>query len=443
MVEQVPLDLWAKVFAFSQKFPLPQAVSDEQEHDDLPGTTSRLPTAIEAQAVLWRLPAVCKTFQNVLKQCPGLSHYVLMDEVLATKSGFLAWLQAHEAVLQSFEAFSQTGHLTKALTALAYSTSLTACTLSTTADQEHPVLDLTPLSNLPKLTSLSLEGKFTHLSAASYLTHLQCKSAIIPAGDDCSCCNTLLSLQLTDTEIGLHQNGLCACTHLLNLDITHDEYKCAILAADKRDLFEHNGFTSLGFHTHMPRKFSQLVRLRNLKLHLPGVGQPMELAGICALPALECLDLVAPGSIRISRAFELLSKLSKLCISVKDESQGYGTAGVVFNLDWKELHALQHLDIGGCFQVGANFPEIATLKHLSQLPFLDAHCDDESRSSFVGMGHAMTTTRPDVLLRLPQQNHFDEINGRTCTCPCCHIWLNRVRKAVRSYIASCIMVSTT
>ena len=442
MVEQIPLELWAKVFAFSQQTPLPQALSEEHKHDDMPGQTSRLPTAIEAQAILWRLPAVCKTFQKVLKQCLGLSHNVSMDEELAKKSGFLPWLQAHETVIQSFEAFSQSGHLTKALTALAHSTSLTTCTLSAQVNQERPVLNLTPLSNLPKLTSLSLRGIFTHLSAASCLTHLHCINASILAGDDCNCCNTLLSLQLTDSKLGLHQNGLCACTQLVNLEITQVDYKCSILAISIRDLFEHYGLTSAVSRTYLPHSFSQLVNLRNLKLHLPGLGQHMELAGICALPALECLDLVAPGSITISHAFESLSKLRKLCISVKDELQKYKTAGVVFNLDWKALHALQHLDIGGCFQVGANFPEITTLQHLSQVSFLDAHCDDGSRSSVVGMWHAMTARRPD-LLRLPQQNCFREINYRTCTCPCCQTWLNRVRKAVRSYIASCNMVSTT
>ena len=428
MVDQIPLDLWAKIFAFS----LPQALSEEQKRDDIPGKTSRLPTATEAQAILWRLPAVCRTFRNVLKQCSGLSHNVSMDKMLAIKSGFLAWLQGHEAVIHSFEAFSQTGHLTKALTALAHSTSLTTCTLSAQAHQGRHVLDLTPLSNLPKLTSLSLQGMFIHLSAASYLTHLQCNKVNIIAGDDCNCCNTLLSLQLTDSELGLHQNGLCACTHLLNLEIVHIDYKCSILAIDKQDLFEHCELTSREGHTHLPRKFSKLVNLRNLKLHLPGIGQSRKLAGICALPALECLDLVAPGSIKICHAFESLSKLSQLCVSVRNEMRSYETPGVVFNSGWKVLQALQHLDIGGCFQVSANFSEIATLHYISQVLLSHADCHDESSSSLVRMWDTMMTRRPDVLLRVPQQNHFRVLSsGSTiCTCSCCKVWLYKLRDEI-------------
>ena len=381
MVDQFPKDLWAKVFSLLIQPKMP-ASSADRVYAPIGSAEPDFQRDCKALATFRQLASVCNMFRTVLDEHAELTSRVVIDERLASKRNYMAWLQKRAAQIYTLEACCSSAQLESSMTALALSTSLTTCSLSNRYNSVEVPMDLTPLSGMMALKSLSLHGNFHNLSVAGHLTHLSLCDVHNQDFSQCNFCNTLLHLQFTDSNMAFHSRGLCACTTLQRLDIVQRvSERCSLMALERADRFEHNNESLPHCCTHIPNNISQLVQLTSLQLHLPGWGQDFDLDVICVLSALQNLDIVAPGTMHVSHDFENLSRLSGLSLCVRLDELALEEGGVSaryhhtwFSLDWRALKALHVLSIGGFLCVDAGFSKLAQLKNLAEIALVDAHC---------------------------------------------------------------------
>lgn len=346
MAANMSIDAWAKVFKFLEPSPeshnLPSCclqyrdAIQPQDQEDASGP-SRM------QATFWRLPAVCKTFQSVHKECSRLGCHVFSDTKLARQPLFLGWLQLQAAKVHSSSVVCEPNHTAECLRALLHSssvlasisltaqvlpelgllaqfTSLTACSFTHSPARKYSEVDLAPLTELPNLTSLSLQARCVGLWRLGHLTYLDLDRAylfddgydenhnVVTYDQTALPFRSLIELQLKNSRLWVKGAGLHSCERLEKLVLLATKKLCEFECDDTVDTFKHCPFWPAHYAARsgaqIPYRISYLEHMTDLQLHLPGGGQEIDLTGICDLPSLKSLDIV--GHCRPWRTRDLL-----------------------------------------------------------------------------------------------------------------------------------------
>ena len=246
---QLPLDLWAKVYAHLK--PNNDAAVLLFTMDNTDEQKQAISEVIAAQAHYHKLKLVCGKFKQVFQQYSELSDELILAE--GNQSHMfphaLVWLRQSGSAISKFTAFY--GGLTQDMLLAAMASSapqlkyvhlcgLTRATLSGLLAfkdlkrlhlvKPATVLSLHSLRNLPCLEWLSLlSGTFHRLAIPSCMTSL----LISDSRDVCeqeSCSLTYLEvLGIVGSKVSsLHDLGLLACTSLQHLELR----ECSVKAAD-------------------------------------------------------------------------------------------------------------------------------------------------------------------------------------------------------------------
>lgn len=433
MVDQVsklPLDLWAKVF--EHIMPTPASVGSDWSAGAL------------AQAALWHLPLVCKTFHNTFAAHPELGCCVFLSLIRqsASNSGAgtlspVPWLQPRAEAVRALHAEVSTvenpEHLqavtitspmllavseqnmgpTSGLNILTSFTSLTACCLSASPAvfRASEQICLAPLQGLHHLRKLSLQHcDHSCLAAVSCLTSLhlvQASSCLTermqPNVQYCAFASTLVQLRMTMSLLArLHPRGLLGCTALQSLKI---EGECDISAEDEEDIFDVTELHPIfdphpwGGQWHGPKDCSPLVKLTEVDLSINSDEKDdgMNLAAIGSLPNLQSLHVLCPQPyMRHDLSVPHLSQLTKLCISART-----GFLPFVWNLDCVALKNLQHLEIGGPLEVRSTLLGLLSLLQLHHVDVSSAEPVDEASQSVLEiLAQLFRDNRPNVSFQM-------------------------------------------
>ena len=254
-----------------------------------------------------------------------------------------------------------------------------------------------------------------NLSAASALTHLEIVNA--DATSNCECCNfvsSLVKLRMISSYLsGLHAGGVTACSALQEL---HLYGSCEIKADTPGDKIYYN---TMDFDTAMPLDFPCLTHLTDVKLYF-WESDKLDVTGICALPALQSLELVlvqrAVGACTVPPAIVNLSQLSDLSIF----QNGGDDLGIELLIEWRALQALQQLRLGGDFMVDSAILGLAEVKCLKHVHLLEMHIVNEDGHDVpaIDLGDLLDHLafhRPDICVGTSKATYL----GRTCTCAAC------------------------
>lgn len=191
-----------------------------------------------------------------------LLYFVLAQNCgLSSLLGLLRWIRCHKYTTQTVVAICGSPWLEAALAALhqpqscvrylhvledATNTSLQSMAVYPGLRQCTPKspavkpLSLQPLQNLPHLQVLALRsGSHSGLEAATRLTSLVVEKADVKCAQNCLCVMSLVRLDLRQsTLVGLHNDGLAACSCLASLSC----FSSAVCASEQHAaIARHNG----------------------------------------------------------------------------------------------------------------------------------------------------------------------------------------------------------
>ena len=337
----LPLDIWAQILRHAQ--PSIAKAHDQHWHS----------VTHKEQTIFWHLPLVCKAFHTVFTAHPELGCAVVLAKgplkpwIPCSKfaTSFKPWLTCHADAIQTIDFGPHTVHIadylaalslpatiltaiklqvlhnTRDIQSLACFTSLVSCSLSkkTPKFSTWEVLNLASLSELPHLVHLNLShGAFNDLSAAKFLTHLEISWADVYVSDCSSLSMTLLKMDLKScrmTFVDSQSTGLVLFTALQSLHMGGHCY----LETPSDDDYD---FT-MDDIIRIPIDLSPLASLTSLKLQPTGRGEwfvhrRADSSGIGSLPNLQHLSIEATGALDFGSAYQSLSRVSSLCIRVKD-----------------------------------------------------------------------------------------------------------------------------
>ena len=407
-VAEIPLDVWAKVFRRLQ-------VPDSVIHGVVP------PVPVK----YWQLPLVCQTFKNVFSKHAELaSRFAITQQPSASSQpSLLAWLKAHARHLQFVDISCWPVTIADCLTALAQPwSSITSVSLNMKGQASlsrhsygRPVLllDLAPLRGLPNLSSLTLlEGQFINLSAAGALTHLDIVEADAMSPEFCDFVSCLVKLRAVNSSLrGLHNEGVTACSALQEL---HLYGNCSIPGETDNDLYH----SSKDTYTFVPHDMPCLTSVTSLKLNF--WGATVDLASMCALPALQSLELVVSGGCTVPPALVGLCQLRNLSIS----QEGDEDLGIEIFIDWRALPALQQLQLAGTLVVDSAIWELAEVKSLKSINFWRAHFSRDRHPDLptivaADVQYHIVAQRPEIRVERHASNERYP-SWYQCTCTVCN-----------------------
>lgn len=426
-VSKLPLDLRAKVF--EHIMPTPASVGSDWSAGAL------------AQAALWHLPLMCKTFHNTFAAHPELGCCVFLSLIKqsASSSGAgtlssVPWLQSRAEAVRALHANVSTFENPKHLQAVTFSfpmslavpeqsmgptsdlnilisfTSLTACCLSASPAifRTSETICLAPLQGLHHLRKLGLQHcEHSCLAAVSCLTslHLEQASSCLmermqPNVQYCAFASTLVQLRMTMSRLArLHPRGLLGCTALQSLKI---EGECDISAENEEgilDVTELHPIIELhpwGGQWHGPKDCSPLVKLTEVDLSTNGDEKDdgMNLAAIGSLPNLQSLHVLCPQP--YMRHDLSVPHLSQLCISARTRFLPF-----VWNLDCVALKNLQHLETAGPLEARSTLLGLLSLLQLHHVDLSSAEpVDEASQSVLEKLAQRFREDRPNVSFQM-------------------------------------------
>ena len=381
----------------------------------------------------WQLPLVCQTFKNVFSKHAELASRIsITQQPLATSQlSLLAWMQAHARHLQFVEVICQPLTIADCLIALAQRwSSLSSLILNLKGHASlsrrtygRPILslDVAPLRGLPKLSSLTLqEGQFVTLSAASALTHLDIAEVDVMNPEYCHFVSCLVKLRVMNSHLSdVHKEGVTGCSALQEL---HLYGNCSISAAvDGNEMYH----ASKDGYTAAPLDMPCLTNVTNLKLYF--WGGAFDLASMCALPALQSLELAVSGGCTVPPAIVGLIHLSNLSIS----NDGDEDLGIENFIDWRALQALQQLQLNGMLVVDSSIWGLVEVKSLKCVNFWRANFTRDRHPDLpiivpADLQDHVTAQRPDVNVeRHASADRYPKWCYQ-CTCTVCNFLRDNV-----------------
>ena len=233
-VDQLPLEVWAKVFEYLR--PNSQDALDDQSQN-----VARLMTE---QACFHQLKLVCSKFREVFAEHPELSNEISISKPTGSSDAstfvpsILLWIKRWHRSIGIFNAFHGQQHHELILGALAVSSSLESVFLKNTPAaavcalpvftslrrcdfDQHEQLNLSDLRALPSLQELYLSaGEYSNVPSAGSLITLWVQDANVKFSTALMEDISFTSLTLQTCKLrGLHDSGLIACKALARLDI--------------------------------------------------------------------------------------------------------------------------------------------------------------------------------------------------------------------------------
>ena len=163
-------------------------------------------------------------------------------------------------------------------------------------------------------------------------------------------------------------------------------------------------------------EFPCLTRLTDVKLYFWEGEVALDVTGICALPALQSLELVLVGGCIVPPAIVNLSQLSNLSIF----QGGCDDPGIELLIEWRALHALQQLRLGGHLVVDSAILGLAEVKSLKHVHLLETHIINEDGHDIPAIDFGdlldhLAFHRPDICVGTSKAT----CSARTCTCAAC------------------------
>ena len=270
-------------------------------------------------------------------------------------------------------------------------TSLTYCEIQSPED----TIDLTSLKALVKLQKLHLtDGYFYAAGLPAHLTNLTVNAAdmLIPHSPlGCSCVTSVRKLRVKDGElVGLHPCGLLACSAVDHLQIV----RCSIPPDEPEQCVSLAHESAIS--TCLPPGVSALTLLSSLTVTLGNLDSTLldtdlvDLGPLHALPLLQDLSVRSESlgvDLRLSAELGALQNLTCLTLSAPehDEDDQSDCPTVSLDVEWGNLHALQHLGVYNWrFSCTSSILALTTLRHLSVVSFDNNRPADEAdeESSF-------------------------------------------------------------
>ena len=261
---------------------------------------------------------------------------------------------------------------------------ITTCTLHLPASQP---LSLQALQALPHLQCLALHsGLYCDIDAAEHLTSLSMTRAQAECTHSCLCVTSLVQLELeSSTIIGLHANGLAACSCLEALRCMSSD----ICASDQAAAVDRQ-------EVQICASISSLTGLTKLKLGMYTQDAQVELCWLSRLSSLNRLWLeVDVHQAKLSNSFVTLSNLMALSLI---------GGSFQFDFEWGGLPALQNLFCAGSSAAIGFMPhliDVAAVRSLRTVTLADKHfCVAKTAFLVKTMVQWLQYNRPQVETRI-------------------------------------------
>ena len=399
---QLPVEIWARVFAAAQESIYmyrsagPQSYFSEE-------------MAAEQAWFHGPLKLVCKNFSGIFAEHPDLySIYVHAAPQTKHVASWLNWMQQHGHAVQDVtvsgdcsgmpEAVLPVLHLQQAplqaarisdsqdqgLYLLASFQTLTDCRLHAPA-QDH--LNVQPLQALPRLKRLELwNGSFGRIEMLEHLTSLIVTDAQVECFEDSRSVTSLLELHLEDSQLTrFHSRGVGACTGLVDLMLGG-----ASMLADNAD-----ESMQCGNQFHIATNLTALTNLTSLYFytyqHCVQLEWLTELAGLHKLGLV--VESILDHPVVLPTTLSLLSNLTELTIT------GSGCGEVHMNFNWARLRSLAAVYLAGKFCFTQGLDGVQDLKHLSRLDFRRLSISSpDSQQQVAAVTKQLRQNRPGVLV---------------------------------------------
>jgi len=409
----LPLDLWAKVFAYLK--PNDAAAVQLFTMDDTDEEQKQaVSEVVSAQAHYHKLKLVCGKFKQVFQE-----HSELSDELILAEGNrshmvpnALVWLRQSGSAICKFTALY--GGLTQDMLLAAMASSapqlkyvhlsgLTRTTLSglpafkylKRLDLVKPatILSLLALRNLPCLEWLSLHsGTFHRLAIPSCMTSLLIGDSRVIC-DQQSCSLTYLETLViaASKDSSLHDLGLQACTRLDHLELC----ECLVTAADPANQCAVKPQAPLC----IPTQLSLLTNLSHLQVDLASSDiQVFDARWLYKMASIESLVCTIHGTIFLDNRLTRLSKLQDLQVSVTESTDAHDEWKICYHaIDWEALHQLTHITFAGPSSFDESILRLTSIDNLKTVSLCHFHPTDDLTAKCLAMlSYRLAADRPEV-----------------------------------------------
>ncbi len=411
----LPMDLWAKVFAYLK--PNHVAAVELFDLDDTDEEQKQaVSTVVTAQALYHKLKLVCSKFKQVFQE-----HSELSDELILAEGNrshmlpsALVWLRQSGSAISNFTAFS--GGPTQDMLLAAMSSSapqlkyvhlsgLTEATLSGLLAfkslqrcylvNPDNALSLYHLRDLPCLESLFLQsGIFNRLAIPHCVTSLLIGDSVVDCVQKLCSFTHLQKLMIDGSEVsGMHELGLLACTLLTHLELS----ECQVSAADPANQFAMDPVASLC----IPTQLSLLTNLSHLEVDLASNNtQDFDAGWLYKMASIESLECTVRGAIYLDNRLTQLSKLKDLQVSVTvtESIDDHDKWKICYHaIDWGALHQLNHISFTGPSSFDESILRLTLIDKLKTVLLWNFHpTDDLTAKNLALLSYRLAANRPEV-----------------------------------------------
>lgn len=362
--------------------------------------------------------SACQKFKAVFVHNPSFVSTLLMGEYIDRRRlpGMLKWIDEHGAavktlvfrtgspwseaaltallsccVVHKLPACLTSAHLMDvtdgSISLLGCLTSLTQIRLDGRSASEN--LDLAPLQELPRLTTLSLaNANCVSLSNLKHLTDFSAKVCRIWFQGNCAFVTALLKLSIDSTSLKqFHEVGISACSNLQHLEC---------LGADIGAVNHEETMSFSRTRLCVPHSVSALTALTFLRISYSN-NKCVELDWIGQLPSLQSVALhFCVEDMKLLASVGGLTRLTKMHLT-----NSLPKGQIHCSFAWPRLVALQVLTITGSVQFERGLSDMAQLLSLTHVTLEDMRQSDAKTVLQLGLlAHKLGATRTDVIFSL-------------------------------------------
>ena len=410
---QLPMDLWAKVFAYLK--PNHLAAVQLFAMNDTDKEKLAVAEVATAQALYHKLKLVCSNFKQVFQEHSELSDELILAECNDTHMvpDALVWLRQSGSAICKFTAFY--GGLTQDMLLAAMSSSapqlkyvhlsapvrdtlsgllafksLKYCSLTKPGD----ALILYPLHGLPCLEYLSLQsGTFNRLAIPCCLTILLIYDNVVSCAQELCSFMPLQTLAIVSSKVSsLHDLGLLACTFLDDLELG----ECLVTAADPANDFAAGQQAPLRIPD-----LSLLTNLSHLDVSLASSDVWVFDAGwLYQMASIESLACTVHGTLLLDKCLTQLSKLKDLQLSSKNSTDA--KQQILYHaINWEALHQLTHLSFAGPSSFDESTLKLTSIDKLRLVSLSGVCPTDKFTVTYLDMlAHSLAAHRPQVVFEM-------------------------------------------
>lgn len=247
-------------------------------------------------------------------------------------------------------------------------------------------LDLTPLQELPHLTSLRLENsEFDGLDSLQHLTRFWARDCHVQCRTNCAFVTSLVELHVRCSTVkNFHTSGLPACVKLQQLKC----YEANIKAVNHAEVTAVGGAFFI-----VPYSMSALTALTSLDISYNYKSKHVHLDWLGQLQALESVTLnLRVKDMGLPQSVGELTQLTRM--NLANTIVG---GRIILAFDWRRLVALQVLTTFGQVQFDKGVTDVAELMSLTCVTFCCIQfCEVDAVRKIGLLADKLSDTRPDV-----------------------------------------------